>query len=172
MDERYRSDGSGGMLISAEPDGDLEDAYEEWLEETGQTQGEDENGNVIDYNLNRSADINEGYETDGYETDGYEGGPIFYYDSEDEANMEDEPIRPSIVNSRCKRGCVGKQDLITLDNIKESDNAVLIDKQCYDSNSLMDALRYNQIIPHNRKRFTREQLNQVLRRENDNECIN
>jgi hypothetical protein len=101
---------------------------------------------------------------DAYETDGYESG-------EDMDRSPLEVLSPKVVSSRCARDCVGKDDIITLEQIQVGDNAVKLDKQCYNPSSLREALRHNPKLPHNRSRFTMEDLNRILMKDNDNECL-
>ena len=97
------------------------------------------------------------------------------FDSDEEWENRDwetlPPLRPVVKGSRCVDGCVGKEDSITLEPIKMEDNAVVLDKQCYNSNSLRKALMYDSRLPHNRSKFTIDDLNRILMRENINECL-
>ena len=97
------------------------------------------------------------------------------FDSDEEWENRDwetlPPLRPLVKGSRCVDGCVGKEDSITLEPIKIEDNAVVLDKQCYNSNSLRKALTYDSRLPHNRSKFTINDLNRILMRENINECV-
>ena len=135
------------------PDSDMLDAYEEELE-------------------NNSQGV-EAYETDGLEEN-------IYFDNNDEFDSDEEwenrnwevvNVPQTIVASRCHNRCINKIDPITLDPIRSEDNPVLIDKQCYNSNILMESLGYNNIIPHNRKRYSQYQLRNILERDNMNECL-
>jgi hypothetical protein len=141
------------------------------MDGNSQNWGEDEHGNLVDYNQpnwdeNRSADLSD----DEYITDGYEGGPIFYYDSEEHLDDDIRELSPKVISSRCSEGCIGETDPVTLEKINKSDNAIFIDKQCYTETSLKEALRHNGKLPHNRSQFSLNDLDMVLMRENDNEC--
>lgn len=82
------------------------------------------------------------------------------------------PVNPIFLpRSRCKKDCVGKTDPITLEDLEESDNAVLIDKQCYNPESLRISLRANSSLPHNRQAFTERELDIILNNPNSNECL-
>ena len=82
------------------------------------------------------------------------------------------PVNPIFLpRSRCKKDCVGKTDPITLEDLEESDNAVLIDKQCYNPESLRTSLRIKSTLPHNRQAFTERELDIILNNPNSNECL-
>ena len=109
------------------------------------------------------------YKVDDYMSDGSVDG---YFDSDEEwENRDWETLEPLVTGSRCKRNCVGDIDMITLEPIRLEDNAVRLDRKCYSENSIRQALRVDPRIPHNRKRFTEYNLNRVLNRSNDNECL-
>ena len=109
------------------------------------------------------------YKVDDYMSDGSVDG---YFDSDEEwENRDWETLEPLVTGSRCKRNCVGDIDMITLEPIRLEDNAVRLDRKCYSENSIRQALRIDPRVPHSRKRFTEYNLNRILNRSNDNECL-
>ena len=82
--------------------------------------------------------------------------------------------------TNCVDNCIGRQDPITLEPIKsEMDNTIptlpshplMIDKQCYNYNSLNQALQHRPEIPHNRQKLYPYDLPNIRSRTGNNECF-
>ena len=82
--------------------------------------------------------------------------------------------------TNCVDNCIGRQDPITLEPIQsEMDNTiaglpshpVMIDKQCYNYNSLNQALQHRPEIPHNRQKLYAYDLPNIRSRTGNNECF-
>ena len=60
--------------------------------------------------------------------------------------------------------CIGDKDTITLDDINRNNisNVVRVDKKCYDADELQKWLVNNPTLPHNRQKYTSNDLNKCV----------
>jgi hypothetical protein len=83
---------------------------------------------------------------------------------EDEENYDDVDWEDSNGKSISQiktenNSCIGQEDIIYHDVITPNDEPIMMDNQCYKKNDLLNWIRKNRTVPHNRRPTNENEVN-------------